>query len=217
MELTEAELRERIAEGEGRSLEFKRGLPRDERLARTLCAFANTRGGLLLVGVEDDGRIVGAPRPRETSAEIRRIARDFIDPPLRPEVRSLRCEEGTVVAARVVVSKERPHRTRRSDRADEVVVRVGSSNRVARGATLAALRAQRTATRPRNELERQILAWVAERARRSGVPGGDATPAGFAKARNLGVQRARKAFVRLENDGLLVGHGRASARVYGLP
>jgi predicted HTH transcriptional regulator len=217
VDISEAELLERIAEGEGRSLEFKRGLPRDERLARTLCAFANTRGGLLLVGVEDDGRIVGAPRPRETASEIRRIARDFVEPPVRVEVRPVRCEEGVVVVARVNVSPERPHRLLRSDRDHEIVVRVGASNRVARGATLAALRAQRTASRPRNELERQILAWVRKRVRRSSHPGGDATPAGFGKAHNIGVQRARKAFVRLENDGLLVGHGRGSGRYYGLP
>ena len=82
----------------------------------------------------------------------------------------------------------------------------------------AALRAQRSASRPRNDLERQILTWVAERIRRSGVPGGDATPMSFGKAHNIGVQRARKAFVRLERDGLLVAHGRTgSARIYGLP
>lgn len=218
MDLSEGELREHIAEGEGRGLEFKRGLPRDERLARTLCAFANTRGGLLLVGVEDDGRIVGAPRPRESAQAIRRIARECLSPPLQPEVTLVRCEEGTVVVARIAVSRERPHSVLHGERDDEVVVRVGSSNRVAKGATLAALRAQRSASRPRNDLERQILTWVAERIRRSGVPGGDATPMSFGKAHNIGVQRARKAFVRLERDGLLVAHGRTgSARIYGLP
>ena len=64
MRIDPAELVLSIAEGEGKSLEFKRGLPRDVRVARTLCAFANTRGGLLLIGVGDRGEIVGAPRPR---------------------------------------------------------------------------------------------------------------------------------------------------------
>lgn len=54
---TSERLREVIAAGEGRQVEFKRGLPRDEKTARTLVAFANTRGGLLIVGVGDRGEL----------------------------------------------------------------------------------------------------------------------------------------------------------------
>ena len=78
MNLDADSLRALIAEGEGVRLEFKRGLPRPERLARTLCAFANTRGGLLVVGVEDNGRPYGVPRPTEVLAELRRVAAEAI-------------------------------------------------------------------------------------------------------------------------------------------
>ena len=217
MNLTEAELLELIEGGEGRGLEFKRGLPRDERLARTLCAFANTRGGLLLVGVNDDGSLEGAPRPRQTMADIRRIAREFVEPPVKLEATTVRCGERAIVAARVPASLARPHRVLRSTRESEVVVRVGSSNRVARGATLAALRAGSSGGRSPDALESQILAWVGRRARTSRVPGGDATPALFGQSFNVGVQRARRAFVRLERDGRLVGHGTGARRVYHLP
>lgn len=214
---SEAELLELIDDGEGRGLEFKRGLPRDERLARTLCAFANTRGGLLLVGVNDDGSLEGAPRPRQTMADIRRVGRDFLDPPIELTTQTTRCEERTIVVAQIPVSPSRPHKVLHETAEDEIVVRVGSSNRVARGATLSALRAGRSGSRSRSPLEKQILAWVAERTRVCPTPGGDATPAGFAASCNLGAQRARRAFVQLERDGLLVGHGRGAKRIYSTP
>ena len=48
-------LAELIAQGEGKTLEFKRELPRFEQIAKTVIAFANTSGGRLLIGVDDDG------------------------------------------------------------------------------------------------------------------------------------------------------------------
>ena len=48
-----------IEEGEGFSLEFKRRISSPEKIARTIIAFANTKGGIILFGVDDDGSIVG--------------------------------------------------------------------------------------------------------------------------------------------------------------
>ena len=43
---------------EGKTLEFKRNLSSPEGLLRTVVAFANTAGGVVLVGVEDGTRHV---------------------------------------------------------------------------------------------------------------------------------------------------------------
>ena len=214
MRLSEPELLEWIAAGEGRSTEFKRGLPKDERIARTLCSFANTRGGLLFIGVNDNGSIYGVSQPRRVMADIRRVARELLQPPLKLETTSVRCEGLMVVAARIPVSVARPHAVLRKNREEEIVVRVGSSNRVARGAALDALRSGNHRSRSRGSLEAQILAWVELRAKQSKTPGGDASPTLFSQSNNVGVQRARRAFVRLERDGLLVGHGKGTKRIY---
>ena len=73
-----------------------------------------------------------------------------------------------------------------------------------------------------SQLERRALEWVEERAkshRRSGNgdPAGDATPDAFARSMNIGRQRARRLFVGLERDGLLVAHGSGSKRWYRRP
>lgn len=59
------ELRRLVKQGEGSKLEFKRKANFPEKIARELVAFANTEGGMLLLGVEDDGEIYGCKHPEE--------------------------------------------------------------------------------------------------------------------------------------------------------
>ena len=47
-----------IKQGESGQLEFKE-VVRKEEIAKTLCAFLNAEGGTLLIGVQDDGKIIG--------------------------------------------------------------------------------------------------------------------------------------------------------------
>jgi predicted HTH transcriptional regulator len=217
VDLSEEELLELVATGEGRTLEFKRGLPRDERLARTLCAFANTRGGWLLVGITDNGGVHGVHHPRKVVENVRRIAREFLSPPLEVRGQIVKKNGVSVVACQVGTSRARPHSVLHGEEDEEIVVRVGASNRIARGPTLAALHSRRDGGKPRNALEKRILAWVERRTSASEVPGGDATVERFAQANNIGVHRARRAFTSLERNGLLLGHGMGARRVFHLP
>lgn len=215
MDLDAEGLRELIAGGEGPRLEFKRGLPRPERIARTLCAFANTKGGLLVVGVEDDGAPYGVPRPGEVVRQLREVGREVLEPPVGLQASTLKLADKAVVVCAIVASRKRPHAVRRAGREPEIVVRVGASNRVARGATLAALQRPPATRGSLAALEQSVLAWVAERT--ATERRGPATVKGFCSAHNIGVQRARRAFVRLEREGFLVGYGGRARRVYAVP
>ncbi len=212
-----SEIARLIAAGEGKNLEFKRGLPRDEKVARTLCAFANTRGGILLVGVSDRGGITGVTRPRECMARLREVAAVGLDPPLALRVGSVQLENRQVVWCSVPLSPARPHAALKEGGERSILVRVGSSNRVASGATLKTIQAQRAGRRSLDPLQRAVLRWVGERSSRASRPGGDATVAAFARAHNVGLQRARRAFTQLELAGRLVAHGIGARRVYVLP
>ena len=65
--LTEAALLERIALGEHTRQQFKRTFSSPDALAAELAAFANSGGGTLLIGVDDDGTVTGLG-----AADIRR-------------------------------------------------------------------------------------------------------------------------------------------------
>jgi predicted HTH transcriptional regulator len=57
--MTLRELSQLTGLGEGQHLEFKKRVPGPERIAKEMIAFANTGGGRLLLGVDDDGSVVG--------------------------------------------------------------------------------------------------------------------------------------------------------------
>lgn len=64
------DVRRRIDAGEDGRTEFKRGFSDLRGIGRTLCAFANGEGGLLVLGVDDDTRaIVGVGANPETVQE----------------------------------------------------------------------------------------------------------------------------------------------------
>ena len=55
-----------LRQPESKSLEFKRDLSSPRRFLRGVVAFANTAGGTVLIGVEDQSKHVrGVKRPRE--------------------------------------------------------------------------------------------------------------------------------------------------------
>ena len=76
------ELTERISLGEDATIEFKRELPHRNSLADEIAAFANARGGVILIGVSDDSTIVGVDRQELDRAEktVVGICQDSIDP-----------------------------------------------------------------------------------------------------------------------------------------
>lgn len=58
-----------IERGEDAQTEFKRGLGDLKAVGKTLCAFANGEGGLVVVGIDDSGMIVGAKEDPDTVQE----------------------------------------------------------------------------------------------------------------------------------------------------
>lgn len=65
---------EEIIRGESVNIEFKQSLPdKSEKYLKTIAAFANSAGGKLIVGVEDDTRRVVGVEPAEVFAMMDRI------------------------------------------------------------------------------------------------------------------------------------------------
>jgi len=102
--MTSEELRALIAAGESFTVEFKsdRGPLSDAELVEAVVCLANAQGGILLIGVEDDGMITGLHKkhlsdPRQLATFI--AARTM--PPLSVQVDFVRLAEGLVAVIKV--------------------------------------------------------------------------------------------------------------------
>jgi predicted HTH transcriptional regulator len=68
--------------GEGAFLEFKRTTPNPAKIAREMVAFANTKGGTLLIGVDDDRNLIGVDGYQEEEFLLKKAANEWCNPAL---------------------------------------------------------------------------------------------------------------------------------------
>ncbi len=123
---------------EGKTLEFKRDASSPAGIVRTLVAFANTSGGILVVGVEDKTRKVrGVSSPLDIEEKLANIISDGIHPLLSPDISILPWRKTHLVAVEVYPSSLRPHHVRKEGQNHGIYVRVGSTNRRADGVIVA--------------------------------------------------------------------------------
>jgi len=93
-----------LAEGESETVEFKESL--DEEAFETIAAFANTKGGTLLIGVADDGSIKGMTLGKETMRDwANRIAQATR---VHPQISGFSHEGKTVVTIQLSESTVKP-------------------------------------------------------------------------------------------------------------
>ena len=108
--MTLDDVRRLAAMGEGRHLEFKNRVPRPERIAREVIALANTDGGKVLLGIDDDGTVLGVKDAQEEFFALQQALADRILPPVDlgfEPVRISRTRE--VLVVHVPASPDRPH------------------------------------------------------------------------------------------------------------
>jgi len=121
-----------LRRSEGKTLEFKRDLSSSRGILRTLVAFANTAGGILLVGVEDETRsVLGVVDPLELEEQLANMISDGISPRMVPEIEILTWNQRHLLGVQVYPSPNRPHFVVREGLERGTYVRVGSTNRCA--------------------------------------------------------------------------------------
>lgn len=127
-----SQLWQEIQQGESTTLEFKQQLPQGEQLAKTLIAFANTSGGKLIMGVNDDRKIVGIKRDEfELMEQITSIAQENCLPTLLLSISLETLENKTLVIVQVHRGSQLPYYLKSKGRERGTYVRIGASNRPA--------------------------------------------------------------------------------------
>lgn len=120
---------------EGVDIEFKEldrktgKLP--ESVAKEVCAFVNTEGGELYVGVADDGSVVGVSDVDDTMTRLSNTLRDTILPDVTPfiQIRNEQEEGKAIVRLIASIGTERPYYLKQKGLTPNgVYVRIGSAS-----------------------------------------------------------------------------------------
>ncbi|MHB1687727.1 MAG: AlbA family DNA-binding domain-containing protein [Ignavibacteriaceae bacterium] len=105
-----SELKELIDKGENLQCEFKRKFSSPEKIAREMIAFANTIGGYILFGIDDDKSIVGVESEKSETELITDTAKNYCEPPLEFNIEYMDMYGKEIVIVKVPESDRKPHR-----------------------------------------------------------------------------------------------------------
>lgn len=124
-------LTEWVAQGEHETQDFKFSVSDPRKIARSLSAFANNKGGRLLLGVKDNGTIAGV-RNEEDIFVLEQAGESYCIPPVEIEFNAYSYDARTrVIVASVRPSDKKPVRVRESDGKLKAYFRVADENIVA--------------------------------------------------------------------------------------
>ncbi len=116
--------------GEGTYLEFKRTIPSAYKIAREIAAFANTKGGTLLIGVDDDKSLVGVLGYQEEEFLLVQAAREFCQPAVDIAIEVVHFGDRDLLVIKVPEASEKPIYVKREKEAT-VFMREKDQNKVA--------------------------------------------------------------------------------------
>ena len=109
--ISRTELLRIIRGGEDTYLELKVRFSNTEKLIAEIIALANTDGGLIVFGVNDQLRIEGVEDPESVEEGLRELCAQQIHPPILPWINKVAFDNGRRVVVLEVMTANRPHRT----------------------------------------------------------------------------------------------------------
>lgn len=141
--MTEGRIENLLELPEGKTLEFKRDASSLRPILRTIVAFANSAGGCLVIGRDDDGTIQGVADPLADELRLANAIASGITPSLLPDIDMVTFEGATLLVVQVprwrgpiYVKSEGPEAG--------VYLRLGSTTRRADSGALDELRREMT-------------------------------------------------------------------------
>jgi ATP-dependent DNA helicase RecG len=129
------ELMRLVRGGEDSFLELKVKLSNPEKIAQEIVALANTGGGVIVFGVNDQLRVEGIEDGENLQDELVRICREEVTPSIVPFIDRIAFDNGRRIIALDVNGKRRPYRTRDG----RFFIRIGAEKREASPEELSAL------------------------------------------------------------------------------
>lgn len=125
-------LTEMIEQGETEAIEFKRAMPGSVRtIAEELVALATHKGGVLILGVTDDGSVAGVDQINEVEETVVNVVRNNVDPPMNPTITKKSIDGNDVLVVEIAQFSDTPQSVNGT-----FYKRVGTSKRKLTGSDL---------------------------------------------------------------------------------
>ena len=116
LDITLDDLREIIQQGENETVEFKlqaKGKdPSGDEFVETVVAFANSQGGIILVGVDDNRNVAGVSDASNTRKAVESLIRHRCDPVPQYKLDVRKVDEKSVVLVTIFEGKHKPYLVR---------------------------------------------------------------------------------------------------------
>ncbi len=199
-----------INKGESQTLDFKRKVSTPYKIAKTLVSFANTRGGLLLIGVDDDKQIIGVD-PDEEKYNITEAISKHCQP--KPEVSFLVVEsdEGrAILLVDIKESEEKPLFVLAPDNTKKAYIRVNDKSMLASAQLMKNMQKgiikqpKKTLNKTQSVLYDYLI--IHEKI----------TVKQYAKLCNYSERRAKRILIEQSLNGFLISHDLNKEVFYGL-
>lgn len=113
-----------IAAGESDTIEFKVQPPAAVDLAITIAAFANTSGGRIIIGVNDNAEIIGCEAAK-IHDQLTNVVQDHCDPPPTFTISTRTVQDKPLVVINVPKGDDKPYNVKRKG----IYVRAGATKR----------------------------------------------------------------------------------------
>jgi predicted HTH transcriptional regulator len=206
-----------ISEGESTILEFKRKATTPEKLAKEISAFANTKGGWLLIGVDDDRKIVGVESEKSAIDIIETACSFFIDPPVTPDIEIINISRKEIVVVYIQQGLNKPYRHISESKENNKVIkrayiRIGEQSVMASREMARLLKYQNPDSEPLKisigEQEKRLFVYLGNNPH--------ITVSEFANLVNISRRRAERSLISLVRAGVLQIHNDSTHDYFSL-
>lgn len=195
-----------LTAGEGITLEYKRKVNQPEKIAKEICAFANTKGGVLIIGIDDDGTIVGIKSEKTEIEIVEQTCAFYLKPEIIPEIQVFEVNSKDLLCVTINEGKRKPYEALINNGEDnkpiyQAFVRVGE-NSVPASSEMKRLLKKQTEDKPITlsigDKEKRLFSYLEKYNR--------ATVNDFSNLVNISRRRAERLMIRLVQAGVLQIH-----------
>jgi predicted HTH transcriptional regulator len=208
------ELYKIIEDGENSRVEFKRKFSEPEKIAKEMIAFANSKGGVILFGIDDNRDIVGVESEKGELELIDTAAKFYCEPEVEYEYEIAGMKNKDIVVVSVPESKFKPHKliSEKIPEDSRVYIRSKDKSVIASKETVNLLKHSNPDSKPLmisyGKSEKQILEYLNENER--------ITVNEFKKLANISRRRASRTIVNLVRAGVIIHNRQDDFEFYTL-